>query len=184
VASSAGLNRYNVPLLPIITPTTTAVANPVTGYGTLVSADPSSGTANDSGVYAVEAEGFTKLQFQLLGNLTGVSGAVTIYCTLDPLAYAVFLGNSGMGGVSGSVLKGEYKAGGYLITPGGAITVPATSWVKMEGPAAQTGTGGIANPLTAATPFFIAGYGVIAVRACVTTAFTGGLGSLVMAAFP
>jgi hypothetical protein len=183
VASSAGLNRFGVPLLPLITPTTTAVANPLTGYGTLVTTDPSSGTANDSGIIAVEADAYTKWTFQLLGNLAG-SGTVQIFSTVDPLAYCVFLANGGVGGVFSGTLKGEFKAGGYTISPGGIVSLPASSWVSAEGPANASGTGNIGNPLGTGNKLFISGYPVVAMRACVTGTFSSGTGSLVVLAAP
>ena len=178
MASSAGINRYGIPLLQAITSSTAAVAASGTttaGYGTLTSTDPGgSGIANDTGIVAVEADAFTKWTFQLLGNNTS-SGTVTVFGTIDPLAYVIWASRNGVGGYTTATADADYKFGGYTVaSKGQSLSLPVTSWVKMEGPAAQTGTGAIANPLTFATPLFIAGYAVIAVRAVVTVAFTGG----------
>lgn len=140
-----------------------------------MSADPAgSGLANDTGIIAVEAAAFTKWTFQLIGNNT-TSGAVTVLGTIDPLAYAIYMSRGGKDGFTTATADQDYVFGGYTVArKGQALSLPVTSWVKMEGPAAQTGTGAIANPLTFATPLFIAGYPVYAVRAVVTVAFTGG----------
>ena len=145
MASGAGLNRVaqqgGKPLL-LIDITATAVSTPLTGYGTIGS--------NDSGLVMLEAIGFTKWAFCLVGNTTGQS--VTIYGTLDPIASQAW--NTPHNGPKGG--------------PDGSTVVPAGSWFKLPGPSEQTGTGGISNPLVAATPLLNVSMPLVAVRAVLT----------------
>jgi hypothetical protein len=182
VASGAGLNRWGnnggVTLLAGLSSTTTAVATPLTGYGTVSNQN---GVAlaggNDSGVWGCAAMGFTKWVFQLLGNLTGIS--VTLYGTIDPNAYLVYTANSGVDGFT----TGSLYLGGA--PQRSAVAVPASSWFVLPGPSEQTGTGSIANPLTSTTPLFVASMPLVAVRAVVTTSTAAaGNGSVIGFAVP
>ena len=99
----------------------------------------------DSGPIAVEAIGFSKWAFQLGGQFTR-GWSVTIYGTIDPIAYVAWQAN----------IQG-------LTTP---PVVPASSWAKLPAPAEETGTGVSTNPMTATgviLPYNLSG--LVAVRA-------------------
>jgi len=182
MASGAGLNRWGnqggVTLLAGLSSTTTAVATPLTGYGTVATQNGKAlPGGNDSGLWGCAAMGFTKWVFQLLGTLTGVS--VTIYGTIDPNAYLVYTANAANDGPTTGTL---YIPGTAL---GQAVSVPASSWFALPGPSEASGTGGIANPLTATTTLLVSSLPLVAVRAVVTTAAAvTGTGSVVGFAVP
>lgn len=138
--SSAGLNLVVATLISL-NASATAVASPLTGYGTL--------GINDSGMALNEAQGFTKWKFTASGGGTGYT--VTLYGTNDPLAKAAW--------------RQSHNPGAY---PGGVLVLPASSWVILGGPSEQSGTGLIANPITATTPTFDFSGSLLAVRAVLT----------------
>ncbi len=142
--SGAGLNRVFATLLSLNS-NAAAVGSPLTAYGAI--------GVNDSGMALNEAANFTKWTVSATGGGTGYS--VTMYGTNDPKAYAAW--RQGMN-------PGQY--------PGGALTLPASSWFILPGPAEETGTGQIANPLTATNPQFQFSGVLLAIRAVLTTATT------------
>jgi hypothetical protein len=134
---------------------TAVVAAPLTAYGTL--------NVNDSGLVLCEAQGFTKWTFQLLGGGTGYS--ITLYGTSDPVAL------------------GQWRSSFNPLAPKYAL--PASSWFILPGPAEQTGTGTIANPITATAPSFQFSGSLLGVRAALTTSATpSGVVSVSVVAVP
>lgn len=134
---------------------TTAVASPLAGYGTI--------GVNDSGLQLCEAQGFTKWTFQLLGGGTGYS--VSLYGTSDPVAI------------------GQWRASFNPQAP--KYTLPASSWFLLPGPAEQTGTGTIANPMTGTNPQFQFSGALLGIRAVLTASATpSGVISVSVVAVP
>ena len=87
MAGSAGSNFVNSYLLTNVTGGT-AVASPLTAYGTI--------GFNDSASVIVEARGFTKWGFQIVQSTSVAitAGAVTVYGTIDPAAAQTYWGRS------------------------------------------------------------------------------------------
>lgn len=160
MAGNAGLNRVGeyggVPLLSL-SPSSTAVAAPTTAYGTI-------GTS-DSGLILPEAIGFTKWTFSLAGlNAAAIAGyTVTIYGTIDPTAFQAWKpeNNGPNGGPNGST----------IINPG--------SWFVLPGPEEETGTGPMANPLTATAPMLFASGALVGIRAVLTAIASPGPAAVV-----
>lgn len=144
MSSGAGLNRVFRNLL-VLTPAATAVANPLAGYGTI--------GVNDTGMIMNDAMNFTKFTFMFSGS---DAYSVTIYATADKRAYDLWRYN--------------LNPNPYLPQwQGTAPTLPASAWVVCPGPSQQGGEGGVANPLTATNPTFVAGNSWLAFRAVLTT---------------
>lgn len=197
MASGAGLNRVGnlggVPLLLVPPGASTPTAVAFGTYGTNNGApgpapqypvppyyNPTVGT--DSGIQMLQAAGYTKWTFQLVGP--GVTAATTaafsisIYGTIDP-----------------NILQQSYQtAGNYPSSVGkdpsftaSLTAIPATSWFLLPGPSEQTGTGSITNPLTtaAAGPTILtASMPLVAVRAVLTgTAPTTGTAPIIVLGF-
>lgn len=150
MASGAGLNRVYAVVLSGIGTGTGTVATPLTSYGTL--------GVNDSGMVLNEAMNFSRWTFSLLGGGTGYS--VSCYGTIDPVAYGIWRQSFNPGqaipGVPGSAKN----------------SLPATSWFLLPGPSEQTGTGGIANPLTGTSPLLTVSLPLLAVRVVLTGSAT------------
>ena len=156
--SSAGGNRILVPILKL-RPSATAVATPLTGYGTI--------GGNDSGLVLVEAQFWTKWGFQLCpeeveqpatpNNTALPSGyAVTIYYTLS--RYVQF--------------AQQTRSTQPLQTPAdatGSTLVPAGAWWPLPGPSDQSGTGADYNPLTSDGPVLAGNRFAMGFRAVLTT---------------
>jgi hypothetical protein len=159
MASGAGLNRLGQnggEVLLSLAPGATAVATPLTAYGTV----GVPGTSNDSGAVMWEGIGFTKWVFQFIGGITGYT--VTLYGTIDPAA----------------------RPNGQPIAKG-STAIPATSWFVLPGPSEQGGTGTINNPITGTNPLFTASLPLVAVRAVVTAIATPtGQGAVIGFAVP
>lgn len=120
MASGAGLNRVGQRggklLLGGLLATTAAVVNPQAGYGNI--------GLNDSGLVMSEQIGFSKNVFQVIGGpYVGTMTAnlqITVYGTIDPVAYAAFDEPPAAGGGVGSTL------------------VPASSWIPLPAPATES----------------------------------------------
>lgn len=153
--SGAGLNRVFATIL-TCQPTATALATPLTGYGTI--------GVNDSGMALNEAMNFTKWSFMLNAGTTGYS--ISLYGTADPKAYAAWRNAINPGQSNG-------------------ITLPASAWFLLPGPSEQAGTGAIANPITSTSTMFQFSGSLLAVRAVLTTATTPtGVASINVEAVP
>lgn len=151
MASGAGLNRVGqrggVLLLANIDSTVVAYTTPQTGYGVIMS--------NDSGAQMLEAIGFTKWTFQLIG---GGNPQVTLFGTVDPAVYE---------------------------TGRGSTVCPATSWFQLPAPSEQSGTGGVSNPLGVNGVILLTcSLPLVAVRAVLTTAASSGVASVIGFAVP
>lgn len=160
--SGAGLNRVNATIL-TVNANASAVVSPLTAYGTL--------GVNDSGQVLTEAMNFTKWTFSLIGGGTPATYGITLYGTNDPAAYTAWK----------MALNPSYA---MLYNGGKTVTLPATSWFKLPGPAEQSGTGAISNPITPTSPLLTVSLPLIAVRAVLTTAGTGGPISVAVEAVP
>ena len=152
---SAGLVSYGrlggVPVLQL-TPNSTAYTTPLAGYGTI--------GVSDSGAFGLEAQGFKKWFFNIIGPGATTAGySVTIYATIDPALKAYMEGNNT---VVAPALYGTGKEKNYL---------PGSSWFQLPGPSEQGGTGTSSNPLvTGATGTLLQAEGAfIAFRAVLTT---------------
>jgi hypothetical protein len=176
LASGAGLNRIG-PLggIPILSayPTVAAVAAPFAGYGVNSGGPPYAG--NDSGIQLVSAVGFSKYIFSIIGPNAATPGyTISVYGTIDPalLTYLETNHNAKNGMLDGDV----------------SGIVPATSWFLLSGPADQTGTGAIANPMvtgggsSTTTVVHEHNFPLVAIRAVVTAtnAPTGNVTLLAM----
>lgn len=179
MSSGAQLNRWGtgggVPLLNL-TASATAVSSPLTAYGTL--------GVNDSGAF-VTPIGLQTYTFQIIqpplgtpaptGAVAPTGYEVTIFGTIDPIAYQAYELNGGsdaftsVTGTNGPL---------YAVT----LAVPATSWAPLPGPSEQTGTGTSANPMTATGMFFQAKIALVAVRA-VLTAVNSAAGNAIVYGF-
>lgn len=145
MASGAGLNRASTIALSVQNTSLTPVSLP--GHGTI--------GLTDSGLCLPEARDFTKWTFTLLGD--GAGWAFTCLGTNDPQAYLVW--------------KYGLNPQAYPNLPS-APTLPDSSWRVLPGPSEQSGTGGIANPLTSTTPFFQYSGTLVAVRVVLTAVGT------------
>lgn len=167
MASGSGLNRIGQrggELLLSIANGAAITAVTLPGYGVI--------GINDSGPIMMEAIGFSKWGFQLLGSTTGIS--VTILGSFDAACYNYF-----------EAVRGAYlNKGVYQIAP---ILPPATSWFVIPSPSTET-TGDTAvwgNPLTTTNPALFNSSPLVAVRAVVTSVSTPtGVGSVVGFAIP
>jgi hypothetical protein len=172
MASGAGLNRIGagggVFLLDAITSATAVVSSPLTAYGTL--------NVNDSGGQATEGIGYSKWVFHLVAtDATALSSlSVTMLGTISPFAYSTFTGVMGGKTPTPQVPQvGPAYAPGYSNATGFVPGVAPWEWFIIPGPSEQSGTGNIANPLTAYTPLLYTSMPLVAVRAVVTSALTG-----------
>jgi hypothetical protein len=169
--SGAGSNLLNAFLLQNCNAASGALtpATALTSYGTLTPG------GNDSGGFA-EIRAFKAFKFQLvqIGATALVGGAVSIYGTTDPNAFQTYM----------YALQGRNPAGQSALPFGGNPNnlaqvgflpgIPPSSWSLLDGLADQSGTGSSANPMTPAIPWFTGNGPIVALRAVITTAFTGG----------
>lgn len=160
MASGAGQNRVNQAIL-VCTPAATALATPLTGYGTI--------NGNDSGQVMNEAANFTKWTFQMTGGGTGYS--VTIYGTADRLIYRAWMNSLNPG-------QPTFNAPSQPVINTAAL---ASSWFPLYAQSDQSGTGAPANPMTATSPSMQFSGELVAVRAVLTTT-TGAAGSVTIVA--
>ena len=109
----------------------------------------------DSGVQMMDAMGYPRFAFQLLGTFTNFS--VQFFGTNDPALYAYYLAHIGT-------------------WQGSTVAIPATSWFPLTAPSEQSGTGAVQNPMTAAGQLLETRTPVMAVR-CVITSTAGGTGT-------
>lgn len=161
--SGAGLNRYSATILDGVNANTTAITNPLAGYGTT--------GYNDTGIVGAEARNWTKWAFQMRQN--GTSAAtfeVSIYGTVSEAAYIQWMQ--------------AFNPGQSVSSFFGTVTVNASDWFLLPGPSEQSGTGSISNPLTTTSPFLEYSGALIAVRAVLTTQGTAGSISIVVTASP
>ena len=197
--SGAGLNQVRVVLLDNVTTAATAVtvANGTTqAYGTI--------GLNDSGGQMMEATGYTKWVFQLISTSSTlpVGYAVTILCSCSPTVQITWTA------ASHGVASAAYNASRRIAPPQisglpNGVTLPLATayqgisnasgfvpgvqpweWHVMPGPSEQGGTGQIANPMTVASPFFIASFPVDAVRVVLSTIGSAGSIRVVAKAVP
>ena len=156
--SSAGGNRILVPILKLV-PTATAVATPLTGYGTI--------GLNDSGLVLVEAQFWTKWGFQLcpeevpqpaLPNTTALATgySVTIYYTLS--RYVQFAQQTRQ--------TQPYQSPADAT---GSTLVPVGAWWPLPAPSDQSGTATDYNPLTSDGPVLAGNRFAMGFRAVLTT---------------
>ena len=144
MASSAGVNRVTQALL-VLNPTATAVATPLTGFGTI--------GGNDSGAVLLEASGFTKFTFQLVG---GTGYTVSVYGTTDRNVYRAWTNNFNPGQPT------------FPNAPAFNSVALAASWFLLGAPADNTGTGAPANPMTGTNPWTQFSGALTAVRVVLT----------------
>lgn len=194
--SGAGSNYFEGYLLQNITGATAVGVTgptPPASYGTI--------GFNDSGWCFSEGAKFSKVTFTLepVGGSTVTGVAISIYGSNSPIIRATWwnalqgprtaastvpsiaAGNSlygGPGAVQNLPLQGMTNAAGYV--PG----IPPTHGVLIPGPTEQSGTGGIANPITVAIPILSTFVPFSAWRAVVTTAQTGGTFNLAIQGIP
>lgn len=128
-----------------------AVRVPQNGGRVLVAATGLSQNV-DSGVQMMDAMGYSRFVFQLLGTFTGFTA--TFYGTNDPALYAYYLANIGT-------------------WQGSTTAIPTTSWFTLPAPAEQTGTGTSVNPLTSAGQLLEVRTPIMAVRCVLTSSGTG-----------
>lgn len=155
MASNAGLNRvYTVALQLQATSGLAAVASPLTTYGTT--------GINDSGAIMFEAMNFTNWMFSLIPGAGGSTTGYTISCygTSDPIAVA------------------QWRSSFNPQVP--AKTIPASSWVLLDAPSTQAGTGTIANPMTSTSPMLIVKQPLLAVRVVLTAVSGNTAGAQVL----
>lgn len=129
--------------------------------GRVMAVNATAGSAIDSGVQFLDANGYPRFAFQLLGTFTGMSA--TFFGTFDPALYAFYLAN--IGTWQGQALG----AGG-----GGILVPPATSWFQLPAPSEQGGAGTVSNPLTTAGTVLEIRVPVMAVRVVITAAAATG----------
>lgn len=115
----------------------------VAGYGALTGA-----TMNDSGIMMLEAGGFTKWNFSVIGAPT--SFGVTILGTIDATNASFGVTNDGTSGC-----------------------IASSSWFILDAPASQTGTGGQANPITSTTQSLQFSGPLVAIRIILSTVVVG-----------
>jgi hypothetical protein len=188
-----GLTR--TALILTVTPASTAVAAPLTAYGTAGSTQ-NMWNGNDSGAQGMAWAMSKEWVFHAVqvGPVAPTGYTISIYGSNDP---RVFVPNSvggrvdslGTGGQHGS----QYGAP-YLVTPtgrdqalrlpiathvqnGDILSVPANSWVLLPSPSDQAGTGVDVNPITGVGQMFRTQRCLLSVRA-VLTATSGATGSL------
>lgn len=139
-------------LLLRVNPSSTALANPLQAYGN---------AGNDSGLVLVEGIGFGKLGLQGISSpgQSAVPGGYTFtaYYTHDPRAYAQW--------------EASFNPNKYLLTPGGAPQVPASSWIQIPIPSDQSGGGVETNPFGVGQGMH-ASLGIVAVRVVLTAIAT------------
>ena len=199
MASGAGVNSVgNLGGIPILTvppgaTTPVAVASPTTTYGTNSGAPPAPGFATigtDSGVVMLEAKGFTKWTFQIIGPGKGATTtaafSIAILGTIDPLLLFQAYKTPGNNFYPPS---GEFVPSGTLVGQApnqmnSLTALPATSWDLL--PMQATGTTIVdSNPLVTGTNTigFVSG-ALVAVRAVLTgTAPTTGTAGITVLAF-
>lgn len=170
MASGAGINTVgNLGGLPLLTVSSgaSAVSSPTTTYGTNSGAPTAAGLAtfgNDSGVIMLEAKGFTKWTFQIIGAGKSAAGyTISIYGTTDPallrLAYQTAGTTSGQMGQQPDLMNS-------------LTAIPATSWDLLP---MQATTGGATegNPLVTGTNTIGMYSGAIVAVRVVLTATSG-----------
>ena len=140
-----------------------AVRVPQFGGRVLISAPGSTGGGTyDSGLQFMDAMGYPRISFQLLGTFTGMTA--TFYGTMDPLVYQFYVANQGawIGAQNAATLNG--------------VTLPgATSWYTLGAPADQSGGGYASNPLTLASTYMESKQPWLAIR-CVIAAAANSTG--------
>lgn len=159
--SGAGLNRIDAlggrPILSAY-PTVVPVAAPFAGYG--VNSGGPLFVGNDSGIQLVAGTGFSKYTFSIIGPNAATPGyTIAIYGTIDPALLRFIESPPGQ---ANGLLDGDVSG-----------IVPATSWFLLSGPADQSGTGAIANPMvtggatSTTTVVFEHAFPLVAIRAVV-----------------
>lgn len=134
------------------------VATPLTAYGGI--------WGSDTGVCMAEANGYTKWSFMpmALPSTAGVYGTITsfgisVYGTNDTNAWR------------------QYQAwqiqNNSLYNSNTPTMIPASNWFLIDAPSAQSGTGTVANPLTAMGSSLSYANPLVAVRCVLTTAMVG-----------
>ena len=200
MASGAGVNTVGNKgglLLLTVPPgasTPISVSSPQSAYGSNngQTNNPwvaTSGT--DSGIVLVEAKGFTKWTFQIIGPGVGATGTaafnISIYGTVDPAllsqAYAT-PGSISAGNVNPAQNQPNLLVGQQPNLQNSVTALPASSWslLPMQ---ASTGGGTEANPLVTGTNTiaFCSG-ALVAVRAVLTgTAPTTGTAPITVIGF-
>lgn len=180
MGSGAGSNRLSGYLLTNVGANNAALATPTTQYGTF--------GINDTGGFAAEIQGFSKFRIQLeqLGTIVPVGFAFTIYVSSSPLVqqtYMYAVQGRTPSGQSALPFNGSCNALGSLALgfyPG----IPPGAWVVAEGQSEQSGTGGIANPVTPNVPQLTIPGTVSAIRAVLTTAGSAGSVNLSILGIP
>jgi hypothetical protein len=118
--------------------------NAITAYGTTTGA-----SMNDSGIMMLEAGGFTKWNFSVIGTTT--SFGVTVLGTLDAT-----------------------NANFSVVNDGTTGTVNASSWFILDAPTVAAGTGAVANPITLTTQSLQFSGPLVAIRVILSTVVVGG----------
>jgi len=193
MASGAQLNEWGRGIVMLsVAPSASAVSTPLASYGTIPALPsppnpagyggqtlynglpyPVAGFGNDSGWYA-SPKGLSKVTFQLIGpGATAAGYSVSVYGTIDPAAYWTYVygkqnptANLAVGGVAYAGGMDGFSSSGNGYYPG----VPATSSVLLPGPAEQSGTGTVGNPMVSGTSTMLQVSGAfLAYRVVVTT---------------
>ena len=178
MASGAGSNYVLRHLLQNInasgiTAVSASLPAPPAAYGTI--------GVNDSGGCAAEGRNFSKQTFTLIpvGSTALTNIQVAIFGTNSPDADQTFwnamqgpgsmLGGGTYGGSTAVPIspQGFTNAAGYY--PG----FPSSGWVLIPAPSEQSGTGGVANPLTPQSPLLNSATVFQSVRAVVVSATNG-----------
>jgi hypothetical protein len=167
-----------------------------TAYGTL--------GLNDSGWWCAEARNFTKWSIELeqvgATALTGFS--LSLYGTNSPALeqswFNALLGKTDSSNIGG-LIRGDSLTSGYPTPPppvqGIADSSVRAGWLPgvapynarlLPGPAEQSGTGGIVNPLVAGTSsFFTTNIALGGIRVvCTTTGSPAGVFNVIVEAVP
>lgn len=137
-----------------------------------------SGTGTfDSGLQMADAIGHYKWAFQVIGSPNAGTFQATIYGTIDPAAYDLWMTGAYPAPPSGLDTGGSPF--GNISTPGigqGSTQLPATSWFVLPAQSEQGTFGLAANPITSTSivlPYQLSG--LVAIRCViVTTGVTSG----------
>jgi hypothetical protein len=176
----AGLSR--TALILTVTPSSTAVAAPLTAYGTSIGCTQNMWTGNDSGTQGMAWALSKDWVFHAIQiGPTAPSGyEISIYGSNDPRCMIPLNINdrpspyvvtpTGRDAVNRLPI-------GFQVANGDSLAVPANSWVLLPSPSDQAGTGIDVNPITAVGQMFHAKRVLLSVRA-VLTASAGAVGSL------